>query len=926
MRRSLFIAALALSTSLAPLLAAGPAPVADLVSRVDVPYEQFTLPNGLRVVVHTDRKAPVVAVSVWYHVGSKHEPKGKSGFAHLFEHLMFGGSEHAPGSVLEQFDKLGATNLNGTTYFDRTNYFETVPTGALDRALYIESDRMGYLLGGLPQSQLDIQRGVVQNEKRRGDNQSYGLTEYAVLENLFPAGHPYHHTTIGSMADLDAASMADVRKWFRDHYGPNNAVLVLAGDIDLETAKAKATRWFGEIARGPDVVHPKVSVPTLVAAKTVVLKDRVATTRITRQWAVPGAYGKDAAALGLGASVLGGLSSSRFDNVLVRNAQLAVSAYAEAELFESVGIFTISADVKPGVDPAAAGKAMDEVVAGFLSQGPSADELSRAKISLAGAAIKGLESVYGKGAELASGAIYANDPGFYKKELAEVAAATPAHVRDVTRKWLSRPALTIVIKPGDRDAYAEANVNAKRPAPAAALPPSKVSADRATPPGVTSSADLAFPVIERATLKNGIPIYFARRATIPVVEVALSFDAGFAADQPDKLGTQRQMLALVQQGTTTRNAQKIAEDSEALGAQINTSAAMDTTSITLNALSPNLAASLDLLADIALHPAFAPAEVARLRNQRLAEIDAANKTPSEPARRAIAAALYGPSHPYGRSASGLGNADVIKALSADGLRAAYSNWLRPDTAKIFVVGDTDLATITPMLEARFGGWVAPAGAKPVKDFTVATPAPAPRIILINRPNSPQSYIVAGHILSGTGRDDLVTLRAANEVLGGSFLSRINADLREAKAWSYGTRSGISGNLNQIAFTNVAEVQADKTGASIKAILGDVRDFLGPKGTTPAEFERTISGNVRELPGRFETAGAVMAGVQDIIQFGRPDDYYTKLPAKYQAMTAAQLDAAARAQINPDKLTFVVVGEAAKVRPQLIGLGMTVEER
>ena len=926
MRIKLFSAALALSTSLTPLLATPPAPMADLVKRVDLPFEQFTLPNGLRVIVHTDRKAPVVAVAVWYHIGSKDEPVGKTGFAHLFEHLMFGGSEHAPGSVLEQFDKLGATNLNGTTYFDRTNYFETVPTGALDRALYIESDRMGYLLGGLPQSQLDIQRGVVQNEKRRGDNQPFGLTDYAVVDNLFPAGHPYHHTTIGSMADLDVASMGDVRNWFRDHYGPNNAVLVLAGDIDLATAKAKAARWFNEIPRGPDVVHPKVNVPTLAAAKTIALKDHVATTRITRQWAIPGEFDKDAVALDLAASVLGGLASSRFDNALVRNEQVAVNVSATAEQFENVGIFTISADVKPGVDAAVAGKSLDAVFARFLSEGPTADELNRAKIRTADGTIKGLESVGGKASVLGAGAVYANDPGFYKKELDEVAHVTPAQVRAVAQKWLNRPALTIITQPGDRDPYIEANPNAARPAASSALSPSVVSADRATPPAVTASSALAFPAIERATLTNGIPIYFARRATVPVVQVSINFDAGFASDATTKLGAQSLMLAVLQQGTTTRNAQKIAEESEALGAQIGAGASLDSTTISLTALTPNLEASLDLLADVALHPAFAPAEVARLRNQRLAEIDAANKGPSEPARRAIAAAIYGPSHPYGRSASGLGSADVVKALTATDLRATYQTWLRPDTAKIFVVGDTDLATIKAQLEARFGGWNVPAALKPLKDFTIPTPAPQPRVILINRPNAPQSYIVAGHILTAKGRDDLVTLRAANEVLGGAFLSRINADLREAKSWSYGTRSGISGNLNQIAFTDVAEVQADKTGESIKAILADVSAFLGPKGTTPDEFDRTINGDVRELPGRFETAGAVMGAVQDIVTFGRPDDYYTKLPAKYQAMTAAQIDAAARAQIDPAKLVFVVVGEAAKVRPQLAGLGLTVEEK
>ncbi|MDE2341722.1 MAG: insulinase family protein, partial [Alphaproteobacteria bacterium] len=285
-----FLAALTLSSSLTPLLAQpAPAPVSALVDKMHFAYEQFRLANGLRVIVHSDQKAPVVSVAIWYHIGSKDEPAGRSGFAHLFEHLMFAGSEHAKGSVIQQMESLGATDLNGSTWFDRTNYYETVPVGSLDRALFIESDRMGYLLGGVPQSTLDLQRSVVQNEKRGDDNEPYGMVQYAEEDGLFPTpGNPYGHTTIGSMADLDHASLEDVRAWFREHYGPNNAVLVLSGDIDLATARAKAERWFGSIKGAPAVIHPQAPIPTLPAPKLITLTDRVATTRVSRFWTVPG--------------------------------------------------------------------------------------------------------------------------------------------------------------------------------------------------------------------------------------------------------------------------------------------------------------------------------------------------------------------------------------------------------------------------------------------------------------------------------------------------------------------------------------------------------------------------------------------------------------------------------------------------------------
>ncbi|WP_262423028.1 M16 family metallopeptidase [Brevundimonas denitrificans] len=326
------------------------APVAELVERVDIPYERFTLDNGLTVVVHEDRKAPVVAVSIWYNVGSKDEPQGQTGFAHLFEHLMFAGSENAPGSYFNYVRGMGATDLNGTTWFDRTNYFQTVPTPALEQALYLESDRMGHLLGAVSQERLDNQRGVVQNEKRQGDNQPYGLVYYQMLEDLFPEGHPYRHSTIGSMADLDAASMDDVRQWFTDNYGPNNAVLVLAGDIDTATARTLVERYFGGIPAGPVNTPAAADVPTLDAPINRVMQDRVANVRLYRTWIVPGMLDDDAIPLSVAGSVLGGLASSRLDNELVRGDQTATSVSASMQAFQRVGMFSVTVNVKPGED------------------------------------------------------------------------------------------------------------------------------------------------------------------------------------------------------------------------------------------------------------------------------------------------------------------------------------------------------------------------------------------------------------------------------------------------------------------------------------------------------------------------------------------------------------------------------------------------
>jgi len=947
-----FALALAVTTSLvaagpalAKAKAANPAPIADLVKAVDIPYEAFTLDNGLRVIVHEDRKAPVVAVSVWYRVGSKHEPKGKTGFAHLFEHLMFNGSENSPGDFFEPLQQVGATDSNGTTNVDRTNYFETVPTGALDRALFLESDRMGHLLGAVTQEKLDNQRGVVQNEKRQGDNNPYGLLRYEIFENLFPTGHPYHHSTIGSMGDLNSASLGDVKKWFTDNYGPNNAVLVLAGDVNVATAKAKVQEWFGDIPRGPEIAAPKTSIPTLPAPLAKEVKDLVPTTRIYRMWAIPGLNDPEAVPLQMAMGVLGGLSSSRLDNALVRKDPVAVSVSAAAQPFEDAGILLVQADVKPGVDPQLVASRLDAEIASFLASGPTADELQRTAASYLAGTISGLESVGGFGGKavtLAEGALYSNNPAYYKVELDRMAKATPEQVKAVANKWLSRPAFSLTYTPGERTEGGEnrggAVTGGKMAAP---VQPDRYwnealgdvgpdtggassFADRSQLPAVADLKALDFPAIERTKLKNGVEVVFARRTTVPTVNVAVSFDAGYAADPHNALGTQSLMLSLMDEGTTSLDSIAFAEAKERLGAQIDGTANADETVFSLFALKPNLGASLSLLADYIRNPAFDAKELERVRAQQLNRLKAELNNPNAIASRILTPVLYGADHPYGIPPSGLGNAKSVAAVTQGQLAAFHAAWIRPDNARVFVVGDTTLAEVKKQLDTTLGQWQAPATAKPVKHFEIAIPAPRPRILLFDRPKSPQSVILAGKVLAAKGGDDLEVLRSANDIFGGNFLSRFNTNLRETKGWSYGVRSRISGDQDRLTWVAAAPVQADRTGDSIKELQSDLKSFLGDKGVTKEELERTINGSVRELPGSFETSGDVLGGIRQIVKFGRPDNYYETLPATYEAMTAAEIDAAARKALSTDGLVYVVVGDAAVVKPQLDGLGLPVE--
>lgn len=914
---------------------AAPAPLSSLVSAVDIPYEEFTLKNGLRVIVHTDRKAPVVAVSVWYHVGSRFEPAGKTGFAHLFEHLMFYGSENADGPFFGRLEDIGATDWNGTTWFDRTNYFETVPTGALDRALFLESDRMGHLLGAVTQAKLDTQRGVVQNEKRMGENQPYGLVEYAQLAALLPEGHPYRHSTIGSMADLNAASLADVQMWFKTHYGPNNAVLVLAGDIDTATAKKKVERWFGNIPAGPPPQDVDATVPTLDKDVEKLMKDNVAATRLYRNWVVPGVNGADLPALDLALSVFGGLGSSRLYTTLVRDEKVAVGVKANVQPFEKLSIAEITVDVKPGEDAVAVGKRLDQLLADYLAKGPSADEVQRAATQRVAGTISGLEQVggfSGKAVTLAEGAVYSDDPSTYKKDLAAYAAATPAQVTDAARKWLGRPVFRLTVAPGERTAADNALAgnatmqpayfrDPDAPAPTAATPPKPT---KIAEPPIEPVADLDFPPVEHAKLSNGIPVVFARRATVPTVRVSVAFDAGNAADDRAKLGTAALTTALLDEGTKTRSSLTIAQEQERLGAAVSAGNSMDRTTVGLFALKPNLDASLGLLADVVRNPAFAPAEVERLRGQMLTRIAAEKTEPMAIAQRMLPPLLYGTAHPYGIPFTGSGTESGVKAVTRADLVAFHDGWLRPDNAKIFVTGDTSLAELLPLLEKRFGDWKAPAAAKGTKLFRMDRMARPARIILIDKPQSPQSMILAGVLTAKKGTDNPVTLQSANEVLGGSTTSRLTMDLRETKGWAYGAGTALPGVKDTIPLLVYAPVQSDKTGESIIAARQDIKDFLTTKGTTKAERDQTINGQILSLPGSFETSSDLLGAMMRNDLIGRADDFYETLPKIYRAMTAADFDKAAREAINADGLIWVVVGDAKLVRPQLDAVGLPVE--
>ena len=874
--------------------------------QIDIPFEKFTLDNGLRVVVHEDRKAPIVAVSVWYHVGSKDEPTGKTGFAHLFEHLMFNGSENYDDEYFGPFEKVGATDMNGTTWFDRTNYFQNVPTPALDLALWMESDRMGHILGAITQEKLDEQRGVVQNEKRQGDDRPYGKVQYRSLAGLFPAGHPYRHSTIGSMADLDAASLDDVKQWFEDYYGAANTVLVLAGDIDAATARPLVEKYFGDIPAGPPVNQLKAWVPVKQENVIEVMPDNVPQARIYRQWVAPSRNNQETHLLQLAAAVLGSGKNSRLYKALVYDKQLATSAYAYVEEHELSSIFEINVTLKPGADEQVVIAEIDKIVADFLNEGPNNNELSRVVTSINASAIRGFEKIGGFGGKataLARGELYANDPGFYKTTLNWLNNANASTITNVSNKWLTKGYYQITVVP-----FGEYTV-------------SKTGVDRSTGlPPVGAMPDLSFPEIQRGQLANGMSVVLAERRSLPLVNVALQFDAGYAADANDILGTSSFTLDMLTEGTTSRSSLEISAEAEDLGANIYANSSLDVSNVGVSALKSELDASVALMADIARNPAFSQTEIDRLRKQWLAGIEREQNQPVQIALRNLPPIMYGEGHSYGIPFTGSGTKASINSLSQQDLINFHKTWLRPDNATIYIVGDTTMQEIIPLLNTHFADWSAPTTALPKKNIaSVATPTQS-IAYLIDKPGAAQTVLLAGHVIPPTGAPDNLITETMNDILGGSFTARVNMNLREDKGWSYGARTITWDARGQRPWIVYAPVQTDKTKESIQELRNEMRDYLSNKPATADELDRVVKNNTNSLPGRYETSGAVLGTLRSNENYGRPDDYVTSLKKNYQAVELSHVRNAAKNILKPNALSWVIVGDLKEIEADVRALG------
>ncbi|MDG1203616.1 MAG: pitrilysin family protein [SAR86 cluster bacterium] len=863
----------------------------------DIEYDTFTLSNGLTVVVHEDRKVPMVAVNVWYHVGSKNEKVGKTGFAHLFEHLMFNGTENYNAEYFEPFEKIGATDQNGTTNNDRTNYFQNVPTNALDLALWMESERMGHILNVIDQEKLDEQRGVVQNEKRQGENQPYGQVFNAIGKAAFPEGHPYSWSVIGSMADLNAATLDDVKEWFETYYGPTNAVIALAGDIDLETAKIKVQEYFGDIQPGPPLTKPKKWIAKRTEQTREVMEDNVPQTRIYKVWNVPEDGTAESQALDLASSTLAGSKNSPLYQELVYKTGLATGVSAFYYGREIAGLFIISATVAPEQDVKEVESVIDATLEKYLKTGPNSKLLKNTKTSTIAGLTNGLQRIGGFGGKsdiLATYQTLYGDAGAFRKILEMYLDTSANEVKAASNKWLSSGDYVLTIVPAAKTSIVESTIDRSKGIP---YPTEKLS--------------YSFPKIQSAVLNNGSKLVLAERNDLPLVQLEIVFNNGYAVESEDELGLVNFTMSMVDEGTKKYNSLEFAEMQESLGSGIGFGSSIDTTYASMSSLKVNLEKTLDLFKEGLLNPIFPQVELDKVKKRWLAGIDQELNSPASMANREIRTLVYGSGHPYAKASSS-GTKNTVETFTREDLQAMYAKITNPNDATFIVTGDISLADATNLLNKKFSNWKSSNKSTIKVNLFDVEDQTSPRVFLIDKPGAIQSYILAAQLLPPTNSNDDILIDYMNYAIAGSFTSRLNMNLREDKSWSYGVRTSTGYSQGQRLMRMTAPVQTDKTAPAILEILREYDEYINSSPINSDELSKIKNARTLRLPGQYETLSALLGGIEDIVKYNRDYDYLDTIADKRNSIKLEDVQSATSKYLDTNKWTWVIVGDLNEI--------------
>ncbi len=884
-----------------------------------ITFEKYKLKNGLEVILSEDHTLPLVSVNIWYHVGPAYEVAGRTGFAHLFEHMMFEGSEHVgPKAHFRYLEAAGATGINGTTSFDRTNYFETVPSNQLGLALWLESDRMGYLLPTLDQEKLANQRGVVRNERRQThENAPYGLAQEELFHQLFPKGHPYYGNVIGSHADIEAARLNDVRDFFKRYYTPNNASLCIAGDFDPKTIKADVEKYFGTLPAGPEVPKLDVKTPPITAERRAVVTDTVELPQVNMAWFGPSFLTAGDAENDLIGQILGGGKTSWLYQTLVHDKQIAqdVSAFNESMMLTSV--VAIQATARPGVKPEDLEKAIDEVLAEFRAKGPTQAELERARNGTESQMIQGLQST-GRVADLLNQYNhYFHDPGFLQKDFERYEKITTQDLKKRAETELVTSARVVVdCVPGKKILNDVPKTPEGEEGKETASAPSGAADEawRAKPPAAGPAPKLVLPVPAVFKLGNGLTVYLVERHKLPLLSAALEITGGDAVNPADKPGLASFTADMLTEGTTKMTSLEFAAAVEQLGANVNSDAGDDSSAVTLETLTKNDEAAFELFADAALRPSFAADEIERIRTSRITTLLQQKDSPRALAVKVVGRQLYGDA-PYGYTP--LGTEAANKAITREDLTSLWKKTFVPSGAALVLAGDLTEAQARAFAEKYFGAWKGEGFAAPLP----ATPAaPAPAIYIWDKPGVPQTSLLAVGVGTSRSTPDYVPLTVMNTVLGGLFSSRLNMNLREKHAYTYGGRSVFDYRRGAGYFWAGGAIRTDATAAATQEIFSELNRMRDTE-VTADELKLAKDNYSQSLVGRFQTVDQLAGTFGALHVYGLPVDYFEKLPPAIDAVTVADVHRVAQKYIDPAHMFVVAVGDRGKIEPELQKLNL-----
>ena len=876
-------------------------------SMQSIEFKKTTLSNGLDVILHKDSAIPVVGVNVWYHVGSKDEEPGKTGFAHLFEHVMFEGSKNHNESHFDPLQKVGAS-LNGSTTSDRTNYWEDVPSNALELALWLESDRMGFLLDALDQKRFDIQRDVVKNERRQSyENRPYGMASWNIQGALFPLPHPYHWMTIGSQEDLDAASLDDVKDFFRRFYHPSNASLSIAGDIEYDRTLEMVEKYFGGLPPGNPVQRFGQYASSLPGRIELEISDNVTLPRVYIAWPTPPGFTKEDPALELLSDILSDGLSSRLHRSLVYEQQIAQSVGIRYHSSEISGQFVIDATPSNPEDIGKLEEAVDNELKRIWTDPPTDDEIARVKNRLEAQHFRQLTRIGGFGGRadaLNYYNVFAKDPNLINTEINEYMSVTREDILRVYEEVLTDKQVRLKVLPE----------------PVFQQQSSKL--DRTVKPDSTGSMDFVAPMPQKQTLSNGLGLTIIEKPGVPVVSFALVFNSGTISDPQHSPGLSSFTAQMLSEGTQSKSSQQIAEAFEYIGARLNTETRRESTVFSTETLTKHWATALELVAEILRFPTFPQDEFERVQKEHLTDLMRAKDDPTFISEQNMSALIFGKDSGYGHPAHG--TEESVRDFRREDLVAHFETEYSPEIANLIVVGDVSCAEVVDLSENIFKSWTNDVNRSGVSDIVLYRQPERPStIFLIDKPGAAQSVIRAGHVTVPRDHEDYFSLQILNFIFGGQFSARLNQNLRQDKGYSYGFHSSISWYKDQSMIVAGGSVQTDVTKESVIEVLREFRDITDVRPITEDELVSAQGGLLQGYPSGFERSGQILGKLIQLVTWERPDDYFTTLPTELQKITLSDIHRVGSDRIKQDGLSVLVVGDRARIEEGLRTLDVPI---